>query len=144
MSIFCILKSIWNTTKTKWKSFFQRSMVGDQIFLLSVQLSMWGRIAHNWNIKKLALRVLLSFEAQRAAPKPQKKLYFANFFINFLIVFHFKPTTEQCSIFFHRYKLFGEIKIKVFVVFVLFLMFCFVLSQIWSCYKNVSTQPYLT
>ena len=66
--------------------------------------SMWGRIARNWNLKNLALRIELRLNAQ--LHKPQKKLQFLIFFINFLIVSHFKPITLQLSVFCHAHKVF--------------------------------------
>ena len=60
-----VKSAICNTTKKLWI----------KAFILSVQLSMWGRIARNWNIKTLALRVVLNLNEH--LHKPHKKVHVA-------------------------------------------------------------------
>ena len=92
-------------------------------FMLSVQLSMWNRIAPNWNLKKLALCVVLSLNEY--LHKPKKKLHSVNFFMYFLIFFHFKLTIDACSMFVCLAKVLSVIETNVLAIFVVVLMLFF-------------------
>ena len=118
---------LWNELSWGgWESWYKA-------FMLSVQLSMWGRIVCNWNISAACC-----IEAQRAAPQTSKKLHSVNLFIYFLICFHFKLTIDPCRMFFHLSQMLGVIEINVLAIFVVHST----APHILNCTLNIKTLPW--